>query len=94
MQDNQIEKFFQTHRFMDFGLISHDKPSDTVRLSQVLESTTSEKYFLSPKACAGILHRAEKRGKQLPAILEQALRQVVSGHTEKELEPSEARGGI
>lgn len=34
------------------------------------------KYFLSPKACAGILRRAEKRGKQLPAELYMALKSV------------------
>jgi hypothetical protein len=63
-------------------------------LSQVLEKgSVPSRFFLSSTACAGILRRAEKRGKQLPVILEQALRQVVSGHTAKELELSEARGG-
>ena len=37
-----------------------------------------EKYFLSPKACQGILNRATKRGKILPPILEEALRQQSS----------------
>ena len=32
------------------------------------------RYFLSPKACAGILHRAERRGRSLPRELEEALR--------------------
>ena len=32
------------------------------------------KYFLSARACQGILRRAEKRGKKLPEILEQTLR--------------------
>ena len=32
-----------------------------------------QKYFLSPKACAGILRRAEKRGKELPPALKAAL---------------------
>lgn len=31
------------------------------------------KYYLSPKACQGILRRAEKRGKELPESLKQAL---------------------
>ena len=43
-------------------------------LSQVLETgLIPQKYFLSPKACAGILRRAEKRGKALPTLLHQAL---------------------
>ena len=42
-------------------------------LSQILEETPHRKYYLSVKACLGILRRAEKRGKQLPEILRQAL---------------------
>lgn len=30
--------------------------------------------YLSPKACRGILHRASERGKELPKVLEIALR--------------------
>lgn len=46
-----------------------------VSLSSVLEPPTSIplKYYLSSKACQGILRRAAKRGKSLPPILEQAL---------------------
>lgn len=43
-------------------------------LSHVLEATSvQEKYFLSAKACAGIMRRAEKRGKKLPPQLQAAL---------------------
>jgi hypothetical protein len=46
-------------------------------LSQVLETgSTPERYFLSPKACGGILRRAEKRGKKLPERLMLALKAV------------------
>lgn len=38
-----------------------------------------QRYYLSPKACAGILRRAEKRGKALPAALAAALRSVAGG---------------
>jgi hypothetical protein len=34
------------------------------------------KFFLSPKACEGILRRAERRGKALPEALDRALRAV------------------
>ena len=43
------------------------------RLSQILEANPPQKYFLSAKACQGILRRAEKRGKELPEILKMAL---------------------
>lgn len=43
-------------------------------LSQVLEATSiPPRYFLSAKACAGILRRARKSGKTLPALLRKAL---------------------
>ena len=43
-------------------------------LSSILETgPIDRRYFLSQSACAGILRRAEKRGKQLPAALKQAL---------------------
>jgi hypothetical protein len=65
-------------------------------LSQVLETGhIPQKYYLSAKACRGILRRAEKRGKELPKSLESALRQVateriekVQGHSEKQAETS------
>ena len=43
-------------------------------LSDILETgDLPQRYFLSAKACRGILRRAEKRGKTLPAPLMQAL---------------------
>lgn len=44
------------------------------RLSAILEDTPHPKYYLSAKACQGILNRAERRGKKLPEQLETALR--------------------
>ena len=42
-------------------------------LSQILEDKPHPKYYLSAKACQGILRRAKNRGKQLPEQLEKAL---------------------
>lgn len=43
-------------------------------LSQVLvKGSIPQRYFLSRKACAGILRRAEARGKRLPDLLRRAL---------------------
>ena len=47
-------------------------------LSQILEANAPEKYYLSAKACAGILRRAEKRGKELPTMLREALEEVIA----------------
>ena len=43
-------------------------------LSQILQADPPLKYYLSPKACLGILRRAVERGKELPKKLERALR--------------------
>ncbi len=47
-------------------------------LSQILTVNVPEKYYLSAKACQGILRRAAARGKELPDMLKKALeRQAV-----------------
>ena len=43
-------------------------------LSQILQADPPLKYYLSPKACLGILRRASERGKALPPKLERALK--------------------
>ena len=43
-------------------------------LWRILEGRPPPKYFLSQRACRGILQRAEKRGKPLPSKLEWALK--------------------
>lgn len=69
-------------------------------LSQILEANAPEKYYLSPRACAGILRRAEKRGKELPKMLKEALEEVIYLHSlneqdapEEEKESSSEMGG-
>ena len=59
----------------DFG----ESPSvvEESGLSQILEAHVHPKYFLSERACHGVLRRAEKRGKKLPDILETALIQQI-----------------
>jgi hypothetical protein len=57
-------------------------PNDAVvcSLSDVLEAgPIPEKYFLSPRACAGMLRRAEQRGKTLPPTLRAALEDGLRG---------------
>ena len=43
-------------------------------LSQILQADPPLKYYLSPKACLGILRRAFERGKELPKKLERTLK--------------------
>lgn len=53
------------------------KDAGVCSLSDILVTgAVPQRYYLSQKACAGILNRAEKRGKDLPPTLRQALQQV------------------
>lgn len=47
------------------------------RLSQILEVNVPEKYYLSERACRGILTRALRRGKALPDLLKTALLDMI-----------------
>ena len=53
-------------------------------LWQILEEEVPQKYFLSNRACLGILRRSEKRGKPLPQVLKNALMKQ-GGISEQEL---------
>ena len=64
---------YTMHSFGEFP-----KEENASRLSQILEDLPPRKYCLSARACDGILRRAERRGKALPAELREALeRQAV-----------------
>lgn len=47
-------------------------------LWQILEANAPVKYYLSARACEGILRRAERRGKALPPMLREALEEAVA----------------
>lgn len=47
-------------------------------LSEILEDNVQQKYYLSPKACLGILRRAKAKGRTLPDNLRIALEQKVA----------------
>ncbi|AEJ94027.1 hypothetical protein THIBAULT_104 [Mycobacterium phage Thibault] len=80
MPDNQVDKFLTTWPGIVGGLISFDQPNAPSNLSSILETPGEHlrKYFLSAKACQGILRRAAKRGRKLPEPLEQALRAIAN----------------
>jgi len=62
-------------------LSTSDWPNDA-SVSSLLDALETgdvpPRYFLSPKACAGILRRATKRERALPPVLDEALREVAS----------------
>lgn len=74
---------------LDFG----ESPSvvEESGLSQILQAGAPLKYYLSEKACVGVLRRAERRGKELPTILKTALEQQIE-RWEKYGTPTAAAG--
>ena len=54
------------------------------RLSWILEDNVQERYYLSARACDGILSRASRRGKALPEILRTALLDMIEWWKEQE----------
>lgn len=71
---------------------SSESPSDggvCLFLLDVLVDRCAERFFLSPKACAGILRRAGRRGRALPAHLQAALERRASLHPSPRDQPSE-----
>ena len=65
--------------FLTLSTLEFHSDADVCSLSDVLETgDVPQRYFLSATACRGILRRAEKRGKELPAALKSALQSVSS----------------
>ena len=67
-EDGQLLGEYTMHSFGE-----SPREENASHLSQILEDSAQPKYYLSGKACRGILNRAEKRCKELPDILRQAL---------------------
>lgn len=66
---------FLTH--VKWGESASRRGENESTLSQILDLNAPDKYYLSQKACAGILRRAEQRKKMLPDMLKEALMEVV-----------------
>ena len=96
MGGNLLGAYWETATVLPGGCSTHNtseslRDADVSSLSEVLEMNAPEKYSLSVKACRGILRRAEKRGKELPSMLKEALMEIVrSGGAEIADEPDDA----
>ena len=67
------------HSMPNISASLKDAPVST--LSQILLDRVPERYYLSAKACQGILNRAAARGKVLPEILKTALERQIEALT-------------
>lgn len=61
---------------LNFGEFPIDASESS--LSLILEDNVPLKYYLSEKACEGILRRSEERGKPLDPLLKQALLNTIA----------------
>ena len=76
---SQILMAIQQPKLYLTRLNNTDAPTEEIpsHLSEILEQNPDPKYNLSAKACQGILNRAQRRGKKLPPMLQEALEQVI-----------------
>ena len=77
-EDGALLGEFTMHSFGEYP-----REENASRLSQILEVSPHPKYYLSAKACRGILNRASKRGKELPEILKTALENQINASSEE-----------
>lgn len=79
----------EQHRDCSLKLNCGEKPlmERKSHLSETLQLSADKRFFLSQKACQGILNRASKRGKALPEVLHNALVRQANL-------PKESGGGI
>ena len=69
--------------FLTLSILEFHSGAVACSLSDVLETgNVPQRFFLSATACRGILRRAEKRGKDLPIQLHQALQAVAGASSE------------
>lgn len=69
------------YTMLSFGVSPREENES--RLSQILQDSAQPKYYLSEKACRGILNRASKRGKELPEVLKKTLENQIE-HSESD----------
>ena len=70
--------------FLTLSTLEFHSGAVACSLSDILETgNVPQRFFLSATACRGILRRAEKRGKELPKQLQQALEQVAQTTIQK-----------
>ena len=88
LDDGQTPEWYEAVELISLGACTtpniSERHSDAEEcfLSQILEENAPDKYSLSPKACRGILRRAESRGRELPPLIKASLK-IQAGETEK-----------
>jgi site-specific DNA-cytosine methylase len=69
---------------------SHNDGAACSSLRDVVAANVAPRFFLNPKAAAGILRRATKRRRKIPMALRTALSEIAIGSKTSETEPSQA----
>ena len=68
-------------RYLTLNTLEYRNDAVECSLSDILEDDPDPKWLLSPRACMGILDRAQRRGRRLPPSLEKALMEVAGQMT-------------
>lgn len=85
LESGQMPEWYEAETLISLGACTTPNISEQHSgagecfLSQILEENAPERYSLSPRACAGILRRAERRGRALPPLLKAALEKQMAG---------------
>ena len=77
VEGGQLLGEYSMHSFGEHPISLYHNGVGESHLSQILEANPHPKYCLSAKACQGILNRANRRGKKLPPMLQEALEQMI-----------------
>lgn len=80
VEDGQTPGWFELNKelpagecwTLNFG--EYPREGKESSLSQIYQGTTEQKYYLSPRACQGILRRIARRKKKIPGPLLEAIR--------------------
>jgi DNA (cytosine-5)-methyltransferase 1 len=76
----RMQKALKKWKGMTFaGITSRWYDENTQKLSDVLEKGVDEKYYLTPRACEGLLRRLDENNKIIPDILRQSLEKQMQG---------------
>lgn len=90
---DQEEEDARSGEFWMLNTLESRRDAVDCLLSSILErGGVDDRYYLSPKACRGILRRAKEHRKVLPPQLEEALQRIAQKETSLETSEPESDG--
>ena len=77
--------------YLTLNIGFHSEENESLYLRDILQPSqdVAPKYYLSSRACAGILRRADKKGRKLPENLRRTLEATITSETNNNSESEE-----